>query len=601
MKLSHKYRLKLLLALAFMLFTHRIVLPGQAPSIKEYHHFIVEFYDKNKSPYSIQNPEEFLSPRALERRKKLGIEITEEDLPVNPHYIDSVSKVEGVQVLHVSKWFNLVSVRIDLSQLEAQELLKISVVKSVKYLGSTPIHLKNSKDSSVISTSQAFEKLLMQKSELSKTKHNVTYDSEYGAAQKQIAMLDGQKLHHYGYKGEGVMVAVLDAGFKNVNKMACFQHLFEHDRIKAVKDFVDFDDEVYSDDGHGTQVLSCMASLYPNLHIGTAPEADYVLIRTENEHSETRIEELSWIAGAEFADSIGVDVLNSSLGYTQFDDKKFSFTHNMLDGKTTLITRAADKLFTKGVLVMNSAGNDGATKWLRIGAPADGFNVIASGSVTEYMERSNFSSTGPTYDGRVKPDIVALGTQTAVFSPSAQQEFLNGTSFSNPVLCGMIACLIQAAPQATLPQIVNAVFASASHAQAPYNKLGYGVPNFDVALAILGKHPQFDYSKSTVWTPNFTTQYHGLAIRYYAAKNQKVTMRFQVQNKKGKFKTRSKFKTRLSEGAFFATPWLINIVRYNKSELGSASCRLVVKGKGVRYYRDFQLDFVGSSDELEVD
>ena len=555
-------------------------------------HYVIEFYDKIASPYSTDRPTEFLSPKAIERKKKMGVPINEDDFPVNPAYRNELATTKGVSILYCSKWFNSAVVELDNNLVKTEDILILPFVKSVKYIGSTPVSpQKDSTKNDGITITEANNKLLeMYFSANNSSLSDNSYKTVYGAGISQIQMLSGHKIHNYGYNGAGVLIAVLDAGFHNVNKIPAFDSLFKNNRIVAWKDFVDFDESVWEDDSHGTNVLSCMGSNLPGIFVGTAPNANYLLIRTENAHYESRLEELSWIIGAEYADSMGADIINSSLGYSVFDNKEFSFTYKMLDGRTTLITRAADKAFEKGMLVMNSAGNEGNSSWHYVGAPADAFNVVSSGGVDIHMQQSSFSSNGPTYDGRLKPNISALATSTIVVESSGKIAPANGTSFSNPVLSGMMACLLQAAPDKSLHEIINAVFMSGSHAAAPNTELGLGVPDFEMALAILGKHPDFSPKKDWVWDNEFKKSNSGLTIRLYSAKKQKVSFQLLKQDSKGKYKKVTTHKVKLKKGDFYSTPWLINYIQTNRPSLESGNYQLIIKSKGINHKRNFKIE-----------
>lgn len=555
------------------------------------HQFLVEFFDKSSNPFSIDKPSAFLSSKAIERRQKMGIPIIEQDLPVNPEYVRMLSAQQGVKVLVVSKWFNMVAVALDLNVTNAEKIMLLPNVKAVKYIGFTPNTKKKlSVDSSsnIVSMSKA-RSILFDGYDRSESDH--TFVSPYGGALPQIQMLGGHKLHEMGFTGKGITIAVLDAGFQNVDQIEAFKHLFDEKRIIATKDFVDFDESVWEDDSHGTNVLSCMAAKLPGKIIGTAPDASYVLLRTEHAGAETRMEEISWIAGAEYADSIGADIINSSLGYTTFDQKEFNFTYQMLDGSTTLITRAADIAYTKGILVMNSAGNEGNSKWHYIGAPADAFYVVASGGVDHKMVQSVFSSNGPTSDGRIKPNICAIATNTVVVNPDGSVSPSNGTSFSNPVLSGMMACYLQATNPVSLGVVLDAVYLSSSHAQSGNVAYGWGVPNFELALAIQQAHPSFDYSKNTVWEDDYKYGFAGLVFRYYAAKNTKLKLTFQGKSTRGKFINLSSTNIALNKNQFVSSPWLVEMVQNNKDKIPTSEYRIKIKRRFKKsIYRYFEID-----------
>jgi hypothetical protein len=289
-----------------------------------------------------------------------------------------------------------------------------------------------------------------------------------------------------GYCGQGMLIAVIDAGFNSADIMSCFDSLRANNQIKGTRDFALPGNNVYSTSmaSHGTSVLSCMGAYSNGQMVGTAPKADYWLLRSEVGATESIIEEYYWVSAAEFADSIGADLINSSLGYTTFDNAATNHTYADMDGNTTIVTKGADKAAEKGILVVNSAGNSGGGGWWYIGAPADGDSVFTIGAVTATGARSGFSSVGPTSDGRIKPAVSAQGTGTVLFSPSGLGSG-NGTSFSSPIMCGMTACLWQAFPELNNMQIIELIKSSASQASQPDSLLGWGIPDFLAASSTL--------------------------------------------------------------------------------------------------------------------
>lgn len=463
----------------------------------------IQFTDKNNSPYSINSPEEYLSTRAIERRKKQNIPIKENDLPVNPSYIDSI-KAKGAQVLYSSKWFNGVVIY-------TSDSLIVEAVDNLPFVsGNVPLARKP-KDASSI---DKFDEV-----DLTKSFDGIAPEfssGAYGDALNQINMIGGLPLHEQGYRGEGMVIAVLDAGFDKVNLHSVFNQMFAEGRWLGGKDFVDGDNNVFAHHGHGTNCLSIMAADQKGDMIGTAPDASYWLIRTEDGGSEYLIEEYNWLAGAEFADSVGVDIINSSLGYTTFDESTQNHSYADMDGNTTPITRAADIAASKGILVVNSAGNSGSGSWYYIGAPADGDSVLAIGATDEFANYVDFSSKGPSYDGRVKPNVVAKGYQTTivnVWDGSIIQG--NGTSFSGPVIAGISACLWQANPDKTNMEVLHAIEKSAAHYNDPNEFYGYGLPNLSLANMILkGVEPENISKSELIFTsPNpfdgeFTTHFY---------------------------------------------------------------------------------------------
>jgi serine protease AprX len=427
----------------------------------------IQFKDKKDNPYSIDKPEEYLSARAIERRKRYNIEIDETDLPVNPSYLNEIKNAGGV-IYTTSKWFNAATV-----YAEDDILAKIKELPFV--LSTEPVgrYTKANPSRSRPKVRGNGEKY-------------VQYNEHYGHGDNQIKMLNGDLLHNMGFDGDGMMVAVLDGGFTNVDIMPFFDTLRANGRILEGWDMVDNDSYVYESSSHGTQVLSTMAANLPGLLIGTAPDATYVCIKTEDVRSELRIEEDNWVAGAEYADSLGVDVINSSLGYTTFNIQSMSHTYEDMDGKTSRATIGADMAASKGMLIVVSAGNEGGGKWKYMGAPADGDDVFAIGGVDRSEKRASFSSQGPTFDGRVKPNVMARGAQSIVASLYAYEvDSANGTSFASPILAGMVTSLWQAFPEKTNIEIMRAIEKSSDNYHTPNGKTGYGLPDFYKAYRIL--------------------------------------------------------------------------------------------------------------------
>ena len=443
----------------------------------------VRFTDKNNSPYSIDNPLEFLSQRAIDRRANQNIPIVENDLPVNPGYIDSIAST-GVTILNVSKWMNSVTIyTTDQNALDA--ISAFPFVQSTGKNSSFKTLPKKEKSNKPFFENESFGEKTESNRQVSNKGIQGVYD--YGTALNQIQMLNGDSLHDLGYDGAGMLIAVLDAGFLNVNSLSVFDSLWINGQILGSRDFVDPQSpNIFGSHYHGCMVLSTMGANLPGEMVGTAPQADYWLIRTEDADTEYLIEELNWVSGAEFADSLGADVINSSLGYTIFDDSNQDHTYEDMDGNTTPITIGADIAASKGILVCNSAGNSGNDSWHYIGAPADGDSVFSIGAVNGSGVYTYFSSTGPTYDGRIKPNVVAKGQGTTIVNPWTGAIYTgNGTSFSSPVTAGMVACLWQANPGKSNIEIMEAIQQSASQANNPDSLLGYGIPNYMVANRLL--------------------------------------------------------------------------------------------------------------------
>jgi hypothetical protein len=302
--------------------------------------------------------------------------------------------------------------------------------------------------------------------------------SPYGYAEAQIKMLNGIKLHEEGYRGKGMQVAVIDAGFMNADRMSVFASA----DITGTHNVVAPGESVYNDEGHGTKAFSCLAANMPGFMTGTAPEASYWLIKSEDARSEYPIEEDYWTAAAEFADSVGVKVISSSLGYFMFDEEALNYDRSLLDGKTAFITRAAEMAAEKGILLFISAGNEGGGDWEKITFPSDAENVFTVGAVTSEKGKSSFSSVGFTADGRVKPDAVALGTGVTVMDCNGNVRSGNGTSFATPVLAGLGICLWQALPWLSNKEIIGLIQRVSSQYKRPDIETGYGIPDMYKAL-----------------------------------------------------------------------------------------------------------------------
>lgn len=426
--------------------------------------YLVSFTNKAGTPYSINSPSAYLSPRAIARRSNHAIAIDSTDLPVNSWYVDSLNNISGVNVICKSKWFNNATILVN----------DTSVLSQVQAL---PFVL-NVKSSCAGSPATVDPHL---KTHVSQPRGNNYFFQDtlgYGAASNQIKMLNGHFLHQMGFKGEGVYIAVMDLGFREIDVLPQYEHLRSTGRIIQGPDFVHRDGSVFNGGGnHGTLVLSCMAPFANGEFIGTAPEATYFLFVTENDTSEYIVEEDYWIAAAEWADSAGVDVFNTSLGYTTFNDSLQNHAYADLDGNTTRITRGVDLAAKKGILSVNSAGNSGTSAWYYIGAPADCDSCLTVGAVKYDGTYAPFSSKGPTADGRIKPNVVAQGDSTYLIWPGNVIADGNGTSFSGPVMAGAAACLWQAFPEKSNMEIIQAIGNTASSYDALGNFTGQGIPD----------------------------------------------------------------------------------------------------------------------------
>lgn len=324
--------------------------------------------------------------------------------------------------------------------------------------------------------------------------------TDFGFSTATIEQINGNFLIADGFLGQGKIIAVLDAGFLAADQLSVFSHLWNTGRIGGTRDFVERQPNVFGSSPHGTYVLSVMAARRPGELMGTATEATYWLLRTEESANEFRIEEYNWLAGAELADSLGADIINSSLGYTRFDDPSQDYTYEQLDGETTVVARAANMAADKGMLVVNSAGNYAQQNWRYIGSPADSFGALSVGAVEISGERAAFSSFGPSADGRIKPDVMAHGRQVPVANTAEGVALANGTSFSSPVIAGMSAALWQKHPQSTAQQIKKAIIESGNRYLRPDTVFGHGIPDFVWASRLLQHN--FQPEKQLVLYPN---------------------------------------------------------------------------------------------------
>ncbi len=443
----------------FIVFSLISVLPCAAQPAP-YEVFCIEFTDKHNSPYTLLRPQDFLSARSIERRRAQGIALDEYDLPIDPAYLGAVVQAGG-EIRLVSRWLNAAAIYAPDSLVRAR-IDALPFVRRVFPLGYRRLPQKEKNYPRVVR-------------DTSKARADI-----YGYGANQAFMLDMPYFHALGYRGAGIQVAIFDGGFENVYRMPAFDTLYARNQILGTRDFVEGDEFVYEDSGHGTDVLACMASNMPYRLVGTAPDAGYYLFKTEDTKGEFWIEEFNWVAAAEYADSLGVDVINSSLGYTVFRDSMMNYVYERdLDGETSIASRGADIAVFKGIIVVNSAGNEGNKKWHYIGTPADARNVIAAAATDYEGKIAAFSSHGLSADGRIKPNLAAQGKDTYVASMlGLSVKTTSGTSFSSPVLAGAIASCRQALPDMPALQFKHLLEIHASQGAAPDSLLGYGIPRF---------------------------------------------------------------------------------------------------------------------------
>jgi hypothetical protein len=321
---------------------------------------------------------------------------------------------------------------------------------------------------------------------------------------RPVTMVNGYPLINSGFSGKNILIAVLDGGFTNADRISSLSHLRGREGIKSTRDFVNRKNSVYDASTHGTAVISILAGLIPGSIQGTATGADYILLKTEDIESESPYEEDLWAAGAEYADSSGADIISSSLGYYMFDDASLNYKHSDLDGNTAFVTKAADIAASRGILVVNSAGNERNKTWKKIIFPADGDSVLTSAAVDGNNLISAFSSAGPSSDGRIKPDNATLGVSVPIQVSEGSVVRGSGTSFSCPVLSGMAASLMQAAPYALSKDIIDALHRSSDRYNSPDSLYGYGIPDMVAALNLLQNKYISVPEKASVAGPNPT-------------------------------------------------------------------------------------------------
>lgn len=421
--------------------------------------------DKNDCGFSIDQPQRFLSRKAIERRQRQGLQIDSTDLPLREDYVSAFA-TKYSEVVGVSRWHNSVLVSFADSAI-VPSFRRFAFVKKCELVWEAPDSIE--KANSNIAFREAFNDWDSVKT------------SRYGIADHQIAVMSGQTLHKRSYEGQGMTIAVLDGGFRNANRIPAFAEV----NIEGAKDFVyPHSKSIYRETDHGTKVLSAMAMNRPYIYVGTAPQASYWLLRCEDQQTEQPIEEDYWTMAAEFADSVGVDLINSSLGYNEFDNPRQNHKYWEMDGHTAFISQSASMLADKGIILVCSAGNSGMAPWKKITFPADAENIITVGATTELMGNAPFSGVGPTQDGRVKPDVVAIGSATALISGRGTVVHDIGTSFSTPLVCGLVACLWQSLPTKTAKEIIEIVRRSGNNVAHPDNVFGYGVPDFRKAYQL---------------------------------------------------------------------------------------------------------------------
>jgi len=462
-----------------LLFTIILVQQGYAQTQDAW----VFFADKENVATSIANPITIMTQEAIDRKASHGTVIDERDVPVNENYITQIKDATGITVYAKSKWMNCVYVKG--TQANIEDLLNMSFVSGIEFA-----------DKSL----NLFPRMpIGDKFEIENERTMITYN--YGAAANQIEMLSGDYLHELDFAGDGMIIAVLDAGFPSVNTNPGFASMVNEGRLLGTYDFQARTTNVDGTSSHGTNTSSDIGGFLQDQFVGTAPQASYYFYVTEYTPTETPLEEAHWVEALERADSLGVDVINTSLGYKDYDNPNYTHVFQDLDGQTTFSARGANHAFDKGMLLVTSAGNSGNSG---IGTPGDSAGMLTIGAVDSNGNYASFSSVGPTFDGRVKPDVMAQGSSSAIIETYGSVGFASGTSFSSPIMAGVVACLWQSRPQTSNSEIMQIIRESAHLYNTPTDQMGYGIPNFEdayLALQQLGIENDFLMSNFALY-PN---------------------------------------------------------------------------------------------------
>ena len=441
--------------------------------------YIIKLKDKNGTPYSITDPSKFLTDRSIERRARYKIPIDQTDLPITPRYIDSIRLAGNVTILNVSKWLNQVCILTT----DAGALNKINSFPFV--LTSAPIGARPT----IINPVNTIVLPSINARPLTPANPQQPTDIyNYGQAYNQIHLHNGEFLHNLGFTGKGMALALMDAGFYHYKTLPTFDSVRINNQIAGTWDFVDNEVSVDEDYPHGMNCFSTIAANMPGSFVGTSPKCNFYLFRTEDEKSEYPIEEQNWVAAAEKGDSLGVDVFSVSLGYNTFDNSSFNYSYADMNGKTTLIAKAANLAAKKGILVVVAAGNDGSNSWKYISTPADADSALTVGAVNTARIVASFSSYGPSSNGQVKPDVAAVGQNAVIANQNTgNPSFGNGTSFATPIMAGIATCLWQAFPEVNNMRIIDEIRKSSDRYLNPDNRTGYGIPDAKKAFVSILK------------------------------------------------------------------------------------------------------------------
>ena len=438
--------------------------------------YLVRLSDKATNPFSISNPSQYLSARAIQRRARFNIPIDSADLPVTPRYLDSIRMAGAVTILNVSKWLNQVAIQTS----DANALAKINSFPFVISAG--PI------GALMVSPVKKFFDVPNPPPGPPVGPQNVNDYYNYGQSYGQVHLHNGEFLHNRGFRGQGMQLAILDAGFYHYQTLPTFDSVRNNGQVLGTWDFVAGDTSVNEDHPHGMNCFSIIAANMPGVFMGGAPKASFYLYRTEDVNSEYPIEEQNWAAGLEKADSNGVDITSTSLGYNQFDNSVFNYTYASMNGHTTISARAANVASRKGIMIVVAAGNEGNSAWHYVTTPGDADSIMTLGAVSTSRVVGSFSSYGPNSSGQIKPEVAAVGVNATIANTvNGQPTFGSGTSFATPNMAGLTTCLMQAFPEVTNMGVLSAMKAAADRASNPDNRTGYGIPDLKKAFVLLVK------------------------------------------------------------------------------------------------------------------
>ena len=460
-------------------------------------HAWVYFNDKPDATSALENPLSMLSQRALDRRDRQGIPLDYKDVPLSNAYYNQIANQPGIIIRAKSKWLN--ALHIYGSEDNINALIAISFVKKIQFAAKNLQTL----------TKSTFPK------KIQKNKFSELTDFNYGGSYNQANQIRVDYLHENNFTGSSMLIAVLDAGFSKVNTLNAFQRIRDNNQILGGYNYVERSTDFYKNHSHGTSVLSTIGGFVEGQLVGTAPDAKFYLFTTEDVTSETPLEESLWVEAAEKSDSLGVDIINTSLGYRDFDDSRYDHLYSDMDGKTTFMARGANIAAERGMLIVASAGNSGNNSYYNIGTPADATNVFTIGAVDANGNMASFSSYGPNFSNQVKPDVCAKGVATTLINLNDDVVTGNGTSFSSPVMAGAIACLWEAYPNKTNFEIMQIVRESAHLFDNPTSHQGFGIPNMEFAFTSMKIapfenihfYPNPTKNKLHIHSLNDTTQY----------------------------------------------------------------------------------------------